>query len=170
MIKLIQAIILKSNTLKKQITKNIYVNKYIFMPSYFVYKLIIKPLILIIFRKYIKIKQYKKKLLHKLYTKVQHAKIQKILRIHIYTYPVYIISFFVVFQENFVITVYVWLYFWVYFWSTMLFSKSKNYCNPNAVYINFSLCDYIALWIFLSCAPMIFYMFFYCPFYFKYLT
>lgn len=86
---------------KEKIKKNKSFQKYLGQPYNKISTLIYKPLRLIFFRKYFKIKRLTIKLLHKVYTTVDNFKIQQSLRLHIYTFPIYIISFFFFFSRQF---------------------------------------------------------------------
>jgi len=85
-----------------------------------------------------------------------------------YTFPVYMLFFFTYAQTHFILTVSVWLCYWLYFWCAILYLRSLIFVFPLAIKNHYSLSQYLAIWVLIWLAPMIFYMFIYYPFWYYY--
>lgn len=99
---------------------------------------------------------------------IQQTNIKKYMEILFYTFPAYMLFFFTYAQMHFIITVSVWLCYWIYFWCAILYLRSLIFVFPLAIKNEYSLSQYLAIWVLIWMAPMIFYMFVYYPFWYYY--
>lgn len=105
---------------------------------------------------------------NKLYMHIQHTNIKNYMEKLLYTFPAYMPFFFTYAQTSFMLTVSVWLCYWLYFWCAILYLRSVIFVFPLAIKNNYTLSQYLAIWVLVWLAPMLFYMFVYYPFWYYY--
>lgn len=99
-----------------------------------------------------------------LYIHIQNSSITQYMEKVFYTFPAYMFFFFTYAQTDFSITLSVWLCYWIYFWCAILYIRSVIFVFPLAIKTQFSLGHYLAIWVLVWFAPMVFYMYIYVPF------